>query len=89
MHNFQTSEHLKKIMQKLSKKDKSIYEQPIKKMDEIVNNLDIEHYKNLRYDMKDSKRVHVGSFVLIFQYDKKNDMINFDYFDHYDKIYKI
>ena len=76
-------------MQKLSKKDKSIYEQPIKKMDEIVNNLDIEHYKNLRYDMKDSKRVHVGSFVLIFQYDKKNDMINFDYFDHHDKIYKI
>jgi len=89
MHNFQTSEHLKKIMQKLSKKDKSIYEQLIKKMDEIVNNLDIEHYKNLRYDMKDSKRVHVGSFVLIFQYDKKNDMINFDYFDHHDKIYKI
>ena len=76
-------------MQKLSKKDKSIYEQLIKKMDEIVNNLDIEHYKNLRYDMKDSKRVHVGSFVLIFQYDKKNDMINFDYFDHHDKIYKI
>ena len=76
-------------MQKLSKKDKSIYEQLIKKMDEIVNNLDIEHYKNLRYHMKDSKRVHVGSFVLIFQYDKKNDMINFDYFDHHDKIYKI
>ena len=38
--------------------------------------------------MKDSKRVHIGHFVLIFQYDKKIDTIYFDDFDHHDNIYK-
>lgn len=38
--------------------------------------------------MKDSKRIHIGHFVLIFQFDKTNNKINFDDFDHNDKIYK-
>lgn len=38
--------------------------------------------------MKDSKRVHIRHFVLVFQYDKATDTINFDDFDHYDFIYK-
>ena len=37
--------------------------------------------------MKDSKRVHIGHFVLVFQYDKVIDTINFDDFDHHDNIY--
>lgn len=37
--------------------------------------------------MKDSKRVQIGHFVLVFQYDISIDTINFDDFDHYDKIY--
>ena len=65
-------------MAKLSRKDKKTYQHLLKKIDEIVNNPDIEHYKNLRYTMKDSKRVHIGSFVLVFQHDKSKDEINFD-----------
>ena len=37
--------------------------------------------------MKDSKRVHIGHFVLVFQYDKAIGTINFDDFDHHDTIY--
>lgn len=88
MHKFKTSENLKEIMNKLSKKDKNLYEQLLKKIEEIVNSYDVEHYKNLRYNLKDSKRVHMGHFVLVFQYDKVNDEINFDDFDHHDNIYK-
>jgi YafQ family addiction module toxin component len=87
MHKFKTSENLKEIMSKLSKKDKNLYEQLLKKIEEIVNSYGIEHYKNLRYNLKDSKRVHIGHFVLVFQYNKANDEINFDDFDHHDKIY--
>jgi mRNA-degrading endonuclease RelE of RelBE toxin-antitoxin system len=75
-------------MRKLSKKDKSLYEQLIKKIDEIKRCYDIEHYKNLRHNMKDSKRAHIGHFVLVFQFDKKTNTINFDDFDHHDRIYK-
>ena len=88
MHNSQISEHLQEIMIKLSKKNKSMHIQLIKKIDEILNSFDIDHYKNLKYKMKDSKRVHMGSFVLIFQYDKKGDTVKFDDFDHHDKVYK-
>jgi len=88
MHNSQVSEHLQEIMQKLSKKDKSLYEQLLKKIEEIKKSYDISHYKNLKHNMKDSKRVHVGHFVLIFQYNSVTDTINFDDFDHHDFVYK-
>lgn len=58
----------------------------MKKIDEVVSSADAEHYKNLRYNMKDSKRVHIGSFVLIFSYDKSKDCISFEDYDHHDKI---
>jgi len=88
MHNSKVSEHLQEVMRKLSKKDKSLYEQLLNKIDEIKKCYDAEHYKNLRYNMKDSKRVQIGHFVLVFQYDKAIDTINFDDFDHHDIIYK-
>jgi len=84
---YKTSKNFDRILAKLQKKDKQIYENLLNKMDEILNNANIEHYKNLRYGMKDSKRVHVGSFVLVFKYDKINDFIYFDDFDHHDKIF--
>ena len=88
MYFYEIKPNLQKILNKLSKKDKSLYEQVIKKIEEVINSYDIEHYKNLRYNMKDSKRVHIGHFVLVFSYDKKLDFLSFEYFDHHDNIYK-
>ncbi len=88
MHKFEIKPCLDKILKKLLEKDKNLYERILKKIEEIVNSLDIEHYKNLRYDMKESKRVQVGHFVLVFSFDKKNDFISFEDFDHHDNIYK-
>lgn len=88
MYNFEVSDELTKILSKLSKKDKNLHKRVIDKIDEIVNCADVEHYKNLRYDMKDSKRVHIGHFVLVFQFDKRENKILFDCFDHHDNIYK-
>ena len=88
MHNFDVSDNLEKILKKLSKKDKNLYDQILKKIDGIIHAEDLKHYKNLRYNMNDSKRVHIGHFVLIFQYKKEEDLIQFDDFDHHDTIYK-
>lgn len=85
MREFEYSDHLKKILKKLNKKDKIVYENVLKKLEEIINSPDPNHYKNLRYDMKDCKRVHVGHFVLIFRF--IGNKIYFDDFDHHDKIY--
>jgi mRNA-degrading endonuclease RelE of RelBE toxin-antitoxin system len=88
MRNFEVSELLEKKLRKLSKKDKSLYQQVMKKIKEVVNSGDVEHYKNLRYNLRASKRVHVGHFVLVFQYDKGRDLVKFDDFDHHDNIYR-
>ena len=88
MYSFDYSETLKKILNKLFKKDKDLYHRVLKKINEIINSSNIEHYKNLRYDLKDYKRVHVGQFVLAFKFDKKNNFIHFEDFDHHDNIYK-
>jgi YafQ family addiction module toxin component len=88
MFNYKTSKNLDRILLKLSKKDKKLYVQIIKKIHEISNSPDIEHYKNLRYDLKEFKRVHIGKFVLVFRFNKKENLIYFTDFDHHDKIYK-
>ncbi len=87
MRDFEIKPILKKKLDKLYKKDRILCEYIFKKIDEIINNPYIEHYKNLRYDFKKSKRVHIGSFVLVFCFDKEKDFIYFEDFNHHDQIY--
>lgn len=88
MHNYEIKPNLQKILNKLSKKDKNLYEQVLNKIEEIINSESIEHYKNLRYSMKDYKRVHIGHFVLVFNFDKNKNLISFEDFAHHDEIYR-
>lgn len=87
MYQFRISVHLQELLRKLSKKDKQLHERILAKVDEVISSPDVEHYKNLRYNTKESKRVHIDHFILIFQYDKGNQEILFDDFDHHDKVY--
>ena len=84
--NYEIHPDLDKILSKLSKKDKSQYEQILKKVDEVINSKEIDHYKNLRSPLQKYKRVHIGHFVLLFGI--KGDIILFRYYDHHDNIYK-
>jgi len=88
MYTYKYSDKFKKILKKLSKKNKQLYEQVLKKIYEIINSYNIETYKNLRHNMKDYKRVHVGHFVIVFEVDKNNNFISFENFDHHDNIYR-
>ena len=88
MHKYLISDKLRKNLRKISKKDKIFYENILNKINEIINSENIDHYKNLKYSMKDSKRLHIGHFVLTFQYDKKSNTIIFDNIKHHDFIYK-
>ena len=81
------SEEITKKLAKLRKKDPVEYSQVRKKMDSILS--DPAHgYKFLTHDMKGLNRVHLGHFVLVFKFDKMNNLILFSDFDHHDNIYK-
>jgi len=88
MRNYEIKPHLKEILNKLSIKDKVMYERVLKKIEEVITSEDIEHYKNLRYDMKDRKRVHLGHFVLVFKFLRESDTISFVDFGHHDEVYE-
>ncbi len=86
--SYRTSKEFDRALAKLQKKDKKLYENLLNKMEEIRNNADVDHYKNLRYNLKEYKRAHLGHFVLVFKFDKMNNLILFSDFDHHDNIYK-
>ena len=88
MHKFEIKPELQKKLVVLFKKDKSTYEKVMKKIEEIINSDSLDHYKNLRHDMKGDKRVHIGPFVLVFSFDNSKELISFLDFDHHDKIYR-
>ena len=90
MFEFDISDELKLKIRKLLKKDKKKVEIINKKIKEIINNDNgsIDRYKNLRYDLKHLKRVHIDQhFVLVFKIDKSKNFILFEDFDHHDNVY--
>ncbi len=90
MFDFDLSDELKIKIRKLVKKDKKKVETINKKIKEIINNdvYSIERYKNLRYNLKKFKRVHIDRhFVLTFKVDKEKNFILFEDFEHHDRVY--
>lgn len=91
MFNFDLTDELRFIIQKLCKKDRKRVEIINKKIKQVINcdSTSIQHYKNLKYNLKDFKRVHIDiSFVLVFKVDIQKNHILFVDFDHHDNIYK-
>jgi len=71
------------IIRKLKKKDKSLTERLNKKIDEILKNP--EHYKSLNYPLQGKRRVHIKSYVIVFEI--KKDTVIFLTFKHHDFVY--
>ena len=88
MYRYKIQPNLKKILKKLFRKDNLTRERILSKIHEIISSENVEHYKNLRHDLKDFKRVQIGEKVLVFKFDKSNNLISFEDFDHHDKIYR-
>ena len=84
--DYEIKPSLKKILNKLSKKDPLMCRRILNKIQEVINS-DPEHYKNLRHDLKDFKRVQMGHFILVFKFIKSENKIHFEDFDHHDRIY--
>jgi len=82
------SDDLRKTLVILKRKNKTMFEMVEKKIVQIasLDSVSIQHFKNLRSPLSDFKRVHLGSYVLLFRVQAKN--IIFDSFEHHDKIYQ-
>lgn len=77
-------EKLNKILKKQKRKNPQIVAEIQKQIEKILRFP--EFGKPLRYDMKNERRVHIGSFVLVYKI--SGDEIHFLDFEHHDKVYK-
>ncbi|MDP2946532.1 MAG: hypothetical protein Q8N88_00310 [Nanoarchaeota archaeon] len=91
MFGFNLSDELRLKIKKLISRDKRKVEIINKKIKEIIscNFETINHYKNLKYNLKELKRVHIDkSFVLTFRVDIQNNFILFVNLEHHDSAYR-
>ena len=80
------AEKLIKKLDRLAKKNKKQLIVINKKIKEILENP--YYFKPLRGDLKGSRRVHFGHFVLIYEIDEDSREVRFLDYDHHDKIYE-
>ncbi|MBN1861492.1 MAG: hypothetical protein JW840_08545 [Candidatus Thermoplasmatota archaeon] len=82
------SDDLRKTLVLLKRKDKAMFQMVEKKILQIasLDSVSVRHFKNLRSPLSDFKRVHLGSYVLLFRVQADN--IIFDTLEHHDKIYQ-
>lgn len=85
---YQVSAHpkVRKELKKLYKKDKVRYTYLKKRLIILAETPEIG--KPLRNVLKGKWRIHIGSFVLIYDIDKKNNRIILLNLEHHDKVYK-
>lgn len=86
--DFELSDPLKKILAKLAVKDRKLALSLQKKIAQITELTleEVSHFKNLKAPKSRFKRVHIGSFVLVFYLE--GETIYFEDFNHHDNIYK-
>ena len=60
---------IKETMRKLRKNDLALFTAARKKIDQIaaLDETAVHHFKNLKGHLSNHKRVHIGSFVLMFR----------------------
>jgi len=79
-------EKVDRLFKKLRKKDSMQFEAVSKKVNEILENP--QQYKPLKSPMHHMRRVHVGSFVLVYDIDEIRKVVTIRRYEHHDNVYK-
>ncbi|MGV8141048.1 MAG: type II toxin-antitoxin system RelE family toxin [Candidatus Woesearchaeota archaeon] len=91
MFEFEIGDKLTDRLKKLSIKNPILTQAVNKKIREIISqdNDSINRYKNLRYDLKGYKRIHLTkSVILLFIVDIEKNKILFTHLEHIDDAYR-
>lgn len=82
-YTIEFSEEFDHSIRKLKKKDPVLFRQIQKKLIELVENP--EHYRPLRNVLAGYRRIHFGSFVLVYKID--GEVVRIISLDHHDRAY--
>jgi mRNA-degrading endonuclease RelE of RelBE toxin-antitoxin system len=85
MWTYEVDKNLIKVLKKLSKKSKVVYDRVQKEIIKIASNPHLG--KPLKFPLA-GLRIHIGPFVLIMKLMKEEGKLNFFEFTHHDEAYK-
>jgi YafQ family addiction module toxin component len=85
LYSLEIEEDVSKTFKRLLKKDRKQLEAVNKKIEQIL--LDPLQFKPLRYPLKSLRRVHVGSFVIIYQVLENPPTVRIVKYKHHDEAY--
>lgn len=86
MYSLEVGEKVDRIFKKLRKKDSVQFEALSKKVNEILE--DPQQFKPLKSPMQHMRRVHVSSFVLVYDIDEARKVVTIRRYEHHDNVYK-
>ena len=87
MYNLEIREKTERVLKKLVKKDPVSFAYITKKIEEIRENP--YHFKPLRSPMQNFRRVHIGSYVLVYSIDEKRKAVIIERYKPHDEAYKV
>ena len=79
-------EKVDRIFKKLRKKDSAQFEAVNRKVNEILENP--QQFKPLKSPMQHMRRVHVGSFVFVYDMMRQGKIVTIRRYEHHDNVYK-
>ncbi|VVB97820.1 ParE toxin of type II toxin-antitoxin system, parDE [uncultured archaeon] len=86
MYTYEIKEKLAQSLRKIARKDRVLYTEIIKKILQIAKNPAIG--KPLRNVLKGKRRIHLGTFVLIYEIHENESKIVFLEIAHHDEAYR-
>jgi YafQ family addiction module toxin component len=85
LYSLEIEEEVSKTFKRLLKKDRKQLEAVNKKIEQIL--LDPLQFKPLRYPLEGLRRVHIGSFVLIYEVCENLKTVRVLKYKHHDEAY--
>ncbi len=85
MYSLEIDEEVFKTFKKLAKKDKTQLEAINKKIEQVLT--DPLQFKPLRHPLEGLRRVHIGSFVLIYEVFENTKTVRVLKYRHHDEAY--
>lgn len=86
MYELEVRKHVDEILKKLSRKDPKQIAAIARKVEEILKNP--YRFKQLRFPLVGIRRVHLGSYVLLFSIDEARKTVVLEDYEHHDKVYR-
>lgn len=78
------SREIERVLIQLKKSNRALFNKLTYQIEKIIR--EPQFGKPLRYTLKNRRRIHMSSFVLVYEF--HNGELRFVDFDHHDRIYK-